>query len=85
MYAVVDPYQYVIHNTPALCTGVGGEGSEAREELCQLVHRHGADHHPRQPEASHLHGFIPDGRGRRDCSMTTDGSEKPLTECSVLC
>ena len=65
MHAVVDPNQYVIHNTPALSTGVGGEGSEGGEELGELVRWHGSDHHPCQLQAGHLHGFIPEEwRGR---------------------
>ena len=60
MYAVVDPYQYVIHGTPALSTGVGGEGGEGGEDLYKLVHWHGPNHHPRQLEAGQLHGFIPE-------------------------
>ena len=59
MHTVVDPYQYVIHNTSALRTGVGGEGSEEGEELRELVHWHGSNHHPRQLQTGHLHGFIP--------------------------
>ena len=74
MHTVVDPYQNVIHNTSALRTGVGGEGSEEGEELRELVHRHGPDHHPRQLQTGHLHGFIPAKRWR----------ERLLTDCCQI-